>query len=122
MMQKTVRNLHAFDYRNDFTKPEPPQQEQADTITMTAQELAEVYSRARTEGEESADRRYEKLMSAKFDTASAQLEEAISHLLALADCLDAAHLSKETQSSARDLISAACRNIVDGQGDLFSNR
>ena len=121
-MRKAVRTLQDFEYRSDFTSGAESEPLTPDTISMTAEELAEIYSRARTEGEQAAEQRYTAQLNTRIDAVSGQLETALSQLLMLAEHLDRLHMPPPLQASARDLITSACRHIIDGQGDLFPDQ
>lgn len=120
MRRTAVKTVTDFTFQSDFTAPRPlPPAEEIDTVSVTANELATLLANARNEGMAAADARHDKDTAQKLASMSVQLKSALSELLKLAECLDKASLSPGAQSAAKQLISAACTHIVNGQGDLF---
>lgn len=122
MKRSAVKTVSDFAFQSDFTAPAPPEPEEAGTVAVTASELAELLANARAEGMATADARHDKETAQKLETTSAQLKAALGELLKLAECLDSAALGPDAEATARQLISAACNHIVEGQGDLFADQ
>jgi ferritin-like protein len=69
-----------------------------------------------------ADARHDKETANKLTAMSVQLNAALEQLLKLAHCLDASALPPETETDIKQLLTAACAHIVNGQGDLFADQ
>lgn len=122
MRRTAVKTVTDFTFQSDFTAPSPPKAETADTVAVSANELAELLANARAEGMAAADARHDKETADKLHAMSDQLKAALGELLKLAECLDKASLSSVTTLEAKHLIAAACSHIVTGQGDLFADQ
>jgi len=59
MTRTAVKSVTAFEYQSDFTAPAPPIEDTADTVSVTANELAELLANARNEGMAAADARHD---------------------------------------------------------------
>ncbi len=118
MIRRTVKSLAEFDFRGDFA----PAAGAADTVRLSAAELAALLAGARADGAEAERARDAARESARLEAVSGQLKRALDELLRLAECLDRAALPEGAAREARTLIASACQGIVDGQGDLFANR
>jgi len=119
MRRTAVKTVTDFKFQSDFSAPVPPAPDTADTVSVSANELAELLANARAEGMASADSRHDKETSEKLTAMSGQLTAALGELLKLAECLDKTALPLSAQTEAKQLISTACAHIVNGQGDLF---
>ena len=122
MRRTAVKAVTDFSFQSDFTPPVPPVPETIDTVSVSANELAELLANARNEGMAAADARHDKDTAQKLGTMSKQLKSALGELLKLAECLDKASLPEGAQAQAKQLISTACTHIVSGQGDLFADQ
>jgi len=122
MRRTAVKSVTAFDFQSDFRAPSPPPPETADTVSVTASELAELLANARAEGMAAADARHDVAIAEKLEIMSGQLKSALTELLKLAECLDKATLPLESELQAKQLISTACAHIVNGQRDLFADQ
>lgn len=119
MRRTAVKTVTDFSFQSDFTPPSPPPPEAAETVSITANELAELLANAHADGRAAANARHDKDTAAKLETMSTQLKSALQELLKLAECLDQTALPKATELEAKQLLSTACAHIVNGQGDLF---
>lgn len=122
MSRTAVKTVTDFTFQSDFTAPKPPVEETADTVSVTANELAELLATARNEGMAAADARHDSQTAAKLETMSKQLKSAMEELLKLAECLDKTPLSPTAHADVKQLISTACTHIVNGQRDLFADQ
>jgi len=119
MTRSAVKSIVDFDFQSDFTAPTPQAPETADTVSVSAGELAELLANARAEGMAAADARNDQQTADKLALMSEQLKAALGELLKLAECLDKTALPAAAEAEAKQLISTACAHIVNGQGDLF---
>jgi hypothetical protein len=122
MTRTAVKSVTPFTFRSDFQAPAPERPDQADTVALSANELAELLANARNEGMAAADARHDKETANKLTAMSVQLNAALEQLLKLAHCLDASALPPETETDIKQLLTAACAHIVNGQGDLFADQ
>lgn len=119
MTRTAVKSVTDFEFRSDFQAPLPQTAEEADTVALSANELAELLANARNEGMAAADARHDKETADKLTAMSVQLKAALEQLLKLAHCLDESALSSQTKTDVKQLLTTACAHIVNGQGDLF---
>jgi len=95
MTRTAVKTITDFTFQSDFTAQTPPVEDTADTVSVTANELAELLANARNEGMAAADARHDHETAEKLTTMSKQLKSAMEELLKL---------------------------IVNGQRDLFADQ
>ena len=119
MRRTAVKSVTDFAFQSDFTAPEPPRAEEADTVAVSAGELAELLANAHAEGMAAANARHDAETADKLNAMSGQLKAALEELLKLAECLDKSALPARAEAEARQHLATACTHIVNGQGDLF---
>ena len=122
MKRTAVKTISAFDYQSDFTPPSDPSEADADTVQVTASELAELLANARNEGLSAAQIQFETTHSERLKAVSGELTTALDELMKLAACLDDSLMASSAQHQVRQMITAACTHIVTGQRDLFADQ
>ena len=122
MSRSAVKTVTDFDFQSDFTAPTAPLPETVDTVSVSANELAELLANAHAEGMAAADARNDQETTEKLTAMSGQLKAALGELLKLAECLDKTALPTDAETEVKQLISTACTHIVNGQGDLFADQ
>ena len=118
MTQRAVRSIRAFEPRGDFSPPRADAP--ADTVAVSAAELAALLDDARQSAREQVERTYTEAADRVQDTAD-QLARALDDILTLAEQLDRVKLQTEDRKRALALMRTACQHIVDGQQDLFND-
>ena len=119
MTRTAVKTVTDFTFQSDFTAPATVVEEDTDTVSVTASELAELLANARQEGYLAAQTKFENEQGERLNSISEELKIALKDLLELADRLDEAELAPAAETNAKQLIAAACSHIVNGQRDLF---
>ena len=122
MTRSAVKTVTDFVFQSDFQAPAPAHEDDINTVSVTARELAELLANARAEGMAAAHTRFENEHADRLNAASDALKTALTDLLALAEHLDQSPLSAGLQCQANQLIATACAHIVSGQRDLFADQ
>ncbi|MEZ5997297.1 MAG: hypothetical protein R3B98_01205 [Hyphomonas sp.] len=124
-MQRAVKTLQEFEFRNDFTIVEPPEpvvEPVEENISLTSSDLALLLSEARTEGFAAAQAQFAARQDSRLEHATGRLTEALANLVELAGHLEASAYEQGFTDKALRLLTATAQRIADGQGDLFAER
>lgn len=132
MTQRIVKTVQPFEFRSDFQPAptgadaivveEPPEADNdtEERISLTAPELAELLSMARSEGVTEALQMRSEEMREDLSGVTSELTNALGSLVTLAEHIEVSGLAQGACQKTLDLINAATKRIADGQGDLFS--
>lgn len=125
MMNRAVKSLQPFEFRSDFRAfanedTAPAETEAEGQITLTGHELAELLSFARSEGIAEALQLQNQEDSKRLSGVTSKLNEALANLVALAEHLENVGAGSDIADTSLQLINAAAKRIIDGQGDLFA--
>lgn len=132
MTQRVVKTVQPFEFRSDF-QPAPTgadaiivedvpeaDNDTEERISLTGPELAELLSMARSEGVTEALQMRSEEMREDLSGVTAELTDALGNLVTLAEHIEVSGMAQGACQKTLDLINAATKRIVDGQGDLFS--
>ncbi len=125
MMQRAVKTLQPFEFRNDFgpqAVPAPAAEMHESLVTVTPAELAGLLAEARREGLEEGLARNRRDSEERLQSATSKLNQALANLVALAGHLEASAFDSDMTDTSMRLINATARRIIDGQGDMFADR
>lgn len=122
MKRTAVKKISDFEFQSDFSAPKEAPEDTSDTVSVTARELAELLASARQEGLNAAQTQLETEQAERLNTVSDALKTALDELVKLAAHLDRSALPPRAQSQIKQLITAACLHIVNGQRDLFADQ
>lgn len=132
MTQRVVKTVQPFEFRSDFqaaptgadaiVAEEMPEADNdtEERIRLTGPELAELLSMARSEGVTEALQMRSEDMREDLSSVTAELSDALGSLVTLAEHIEVSGMAQDACQRTLDLINAATKRIVDGQGDLFS--
>ena len=111
-----------FEFQSDFSAPKPENKEDPGRVTMPAEDFASYLSQARAEGLMEGRASAASEEAERMDAVSQQLREALGDLVLLAEHLEASSGNDGTPDAVRALIKSAAQRLVDGQGDLFTQK
>ena len=122
-MKRAVKSLQPFDFRSDFAaQPEPEviAQPAEEKVVLSGHDLALLLTEARAEAYAMAMSQRNETQNARLQQVTENLTDALANLVSLADHLEASAYSDGFKDTALHLVTAAAKQIVDGQGDLFA--
>ncbi|MEL7454300.1 MAG: hypothetical protein AAGJ50_13110, partial [Pseudomonadota bacterium] len=85
-------------------------------------EFADLLSAARREGAAAAERNLADGQAERLELVSGKLNAALGALMKLAEQIDRGYLPEEKIPELGGYVTAACRHILEGQGDLFADQ
>ncbi len=116
-MRRRVEALQPFTFESDFCAPKT---ETAETITLSAAELAALIAETR---ESTAALVRDETLGAQAErlaVISTDLREALSAIVNLAAHLESAAIDQHDRRTALESVRRLARTLIDNQGELFA--
>ena len=119
MSTKPTRKVSPFEFRSDFTAPEPSAADDDDRISIRVSELAALLEDTRNSTAQMLRDEQIKAQAEAMTSTAKALKTALSQIIELAHTLENASLSEEIRDDALGRVRNIASELIDGQGNLF---
>lgn len=119
MSARTVSNVTPFDFRSDFTVPEPEKPASDDRISISVSELAALLDQTRESTAQMLRDEQVQIQAEAMKSSAETLKSALMQIVQLAQTLESAALSEDVRADALSQVRNIASELIDGQGNLF---
>lgn len=120
MTTARVQSVSPYEFRSDFTLPEPPPP-QDDRIAISMSELAALLDDTRQSTARLVRDKEARIRAAAMTQSSDALRVALLQIVELANALEKAPISETLREEAKARVRKIAAELVDGQGNLFQS-
>ncbi len=110
-----------FDFRSDFTAPEPPATDQDARISISVAELAALLEDTRQSTAALILNEQVEQQTEAIRHTNEQLKAALAQIIQLAETLEKIDLSEADRSEVNTQVCRIASEMIDGQGNLFQS-